>query len=28
MEEDDGSTHLVEWVELDGFLTGRETLYP
>ncbi|MBV8426344.1 MAG: hypothetical protein JOZ88_03800 [Hyphomicrobiales bacterium] len=28
MEEDDGSTHLVEWVELDRFLTGRETLYP
>jgi ADP-ribose pyrophosphatase YjhB (NUDIX family) len=28
IKEDGGSTHFAEWVEVDRFLTGRDTLYP
>jgi ADP-ribose pyrophosphatase YjhB (NUDIX family) len=28
IKEDEGSTHFAEWVEIDRFLTGRDTLYP
>lgn len=24
----EGSAHFAEWVEIDRFLTGRDTLYP
>jgi ADP-ribose pyrophosphatase YjhB (NUDIX family) len=28
IKEDNGGTHFAEWVEIDRFATGRDTLYP
>jgi ADP-ribose pyrophosphatase YjhB (NUDIX family) len=28
IKENEGSAHFAEWVEIDRFLTGRDTLYP
>jgi hypothetical protein len=28
IKESKGSAHFAEWIEIDRFLTGRDTLYP